>query len=155
MPQYEYKVVPAPLKGERAKGLKGTRERFAHTLMALMNEMGRDGWEYLRADTLPCEERQGLTGRTTTFQNMLIFRRALGAEAPVPGPERAPRSPEEIAAAAAATLSAGAEPGNAPAVARGSAGAAPSLGPARRDAARDGDKGGDGDNGRNDGVAAE
>ena len=27
------------------------------------------------------EERQGFTGRTTTFQNMLVFRRPLGAEA--------------------------------------------------------------------------
>lgn len=111
MPQYEYKVVPAPVKAEKAKGLKGTQAKFAHTLMALMNELGRDGWEYQRADALPCEERSGLTGKTTTFQNMLIFRRALAVEeaqveAPfVPAPT--PQSPEEIAAAAAASLSAG------------------------------------------------
>lgn len=128
MPQYEYKVVPAPVKGARAKGIKGTRERFAHTLMTLMNEMGRDGWEYLRADSLPCEERQGLTGKTTTFQNMLIFRRLIAAEQPAPEPVQAPRTPEEIAAAAAASLHA--EEGDAPAVDRGSEGSAPPLGPA-------------------------
>jgi hypothetical protein len=133
MPQYEYKVVPAPVKTERPKGIKGTRERFAHTLMTLMNEMGREGWEYLRADSLPCEERQGLTGKTTTFQNMLIFRRVIGAEEASAEPVPAPRTPEEIAAAAAASLQADAEPGNAPEVDRGREGAAPRLGPAAGD----------------------
>ncbi len=46
-----------------------------------MNAMGADGWEYQRTDTLPCEERVGLTGRTTVFQNMLVFRRAVAATA--------------------------------------------------------------------------
>lgn len=77
MSKYEYKVVAAPKKGLRHKGVKGTSDRFAHTLMTLMNELGRDGWEYLRADTLPVDERSGLTGTSTTFQNMLIFRRDL------------------------------------------------------------------------------
>jgi len=125
MPQYEYKVVPAPVKGTKTKGLKGTRERFAHTLMTLMNELGREGWEYLRADSLPCEERQGLTGKTTSFQNLLIFRREIPGES-----VQAPSTPEEIAASAAATLRAEAEEGNAPAVDRGSEGAAPGVGPA-------------------------
>ncbi|MBS9716854.1 DUF4177 domain-containing protein [Pseudohalocynthiibacter aestuariivivens] len=82
MPKFEYKVVPAPKKGERAKGLKSSDARFANTLMGVMNELGQDGWEYQRSDTLPCEERSGLTGKTTVFQNMLIFRRAIetGAE---------------------------------------------------------------------------
>lgn len=77
MSKYEYKVVPAPRKGEKAKGVKGVEDRFAYALMNVMNELGRDGWEYMRADTLPCETRSGLTGRSTAFQNMLIFRRAL------------------------------------------------------------------------------
>lgn len=77
MPKYEYKVVPAPKKPGKIKGVKGTDNKFAAELAGLMNEFGADGWEYQRTDTLPCEERQGLTGRTTTFQNMLIFRRNL------------------------------------------------------------------------------
>jgi len=77
MPKYEYKVVPAPKKPGKIKGVKGTDNKFAAELAGLMNEYGADGWEYQRTDTLPCEERQGLTGRTTTFQNMLIFRRNL------------------------------------------------------------------------------
>ena len=55
MPVYEYKVVPAPQKGEKAKGAKTTADRFAVALTSLMNQLGRDGWDYVRADTLPCE----------------------------------------------------------------------------------------------------
>lgn len=78
MSTFEYKVVPAPNKGTKAKGLKTTGERFAQALMDIMNTQGRDGWEYIRADTLPVEERSGLTGKSTTYQNMLVFRRSKG-----------------------------------------------------------------------------
>ena len=91
MPRYEYKVVPAPTKANKIKGLKGTEQRFAAALAELMNEMGRDGWDYQRTDTLPVEERSGLTGKTTTFQNMLIFKRNLdGAAQPEPAAELLP-----------------------------------------------------------------
>lgn len=75
MTQYEYKVVPAPDRGLKARGVKGPEGRFAHALEVLMNEMGVEGWEYQRAETLPCEERQGLSGKTTVYRNMLVFRR--------------------------------------------------------------------------------
>lgn len=75
MPDFEYKVVPAPTKGEKAKGVKTAESRFAYALENLMNTMAADGWEYQRADMLPSEERQGLTGSTTNWRNMLIFRR--------------------------------------------------------------------------------
>lgn len=77
MQRYEYKVVPAPKRGEKARGIKSTEDRFAFTLTQMMNDLGRDGWDYVRADTLPCDERSGLTGTKTTFQNMLVFRRTL------------------------------------------------------------------------------
>jgi hypothetical protein len=86
MTRYEYKVVPAPVQGRKARGVKGTAGRFAHALESLMNELGAEGWEYVRADTLPCEERTGLTGRTTTYQNMLVFRRSLTAADDEAGP---------------------------------------------------------------------
>jgi len=76
MPRYEYRVVPAPVRGEKARGLKTTADRFARAMTTLMNEMAVDGWEYLRAETLPCEERKGLTGKTVTDQHVLVFRRA-------------------------------------------------------------------------------
>lgn len=80
MPKFEYRVVPAPRRAVRVKGLRTTEDRFAHALEVLMNEMGAEGWEYVRADILPCEERAGLSGRRTVYQNMLVFRRFLGAE---------------------------------------------------------------------------
>ena len=81
MQAYEYKVVPAPKKGVKAKGVKGPEARFAHALQLVMNDLGAEGWEYQRTDTLPCEERQGLTGKTTQFRHVLIFRRLLNDEA--------------------------------------------------------------------------
>ena len=80
MQRFEYKVIPAPKRGEKARGVKTTEERFAYALTQLMNALGAEGWDYVRADALPCEERVGLTGTKTTFQNVLVFRRALGAE---------------------------------------------------------------------------
>lgn len=77
MQRFEYKVIPAPSRGEKARGLKTSADRFAHSLAQIMNELGRDGWEYLRADTLPCEERTGLTGRSSTYHHLLVFRRPL------------------------------------------------------------------------------
>lgn len=81
---FEYKVVPAPQRGLKARGIKGTPARFANALETVMNDMGAQGWEYQRTDTLPVEERQGLTGKTTTFQNMLVFRRAIAPQEDAP-----------------------------------------------------------------------
>ena len=75
MPIYEYKVVPAPTKGKKAKGLRGADIRFAFAFEELLNDMSVDGWEYLRAETLPCDERQGLTSVTTTYRTLAVFRR--------------------------------------------------------------------------------
>jgi hypothetical protein len=83
MQRYEYKVIPAPDKGEKAKGVKRGPDRFAYRLSRTLNELAREGWEYLRADTLPCEERIGLTGKTVTYQNMLVFRRAVAGALPI------------------------------------------------------------------------
>ena len=90
MTRYEFKVIPAPRRGEKARGLKTTEDRFAAALTALLNELGAEGWDYVRADTLPVEERSGLTGNKTTFQNMLVFRRILLADAAQPAPQAEP-----------------------------------------------------------------
>ncbi len=87
MQSYEYKVVPAPLRGDKERGLKTGAERFAHALAQLMNELAQEGWEYWRAETLPAEERAGLTSKTTVYHNLLVFRRALAeGAAPVFAP---------------------------------------------------------------------
>jgi hypothetical protein len=142
MQRYEFTVIPAPRKGEKARGVKTTEDRFALALTTLMNRMGAEGWDYVRADVLPCDERVGLTGSKTTYQNMLVFRRpieapVLAAAAPlVPAPTahsdpalvlRAPvsASPEEVTPARlGATLSP--PPGLAPPV---GAATAPKTGP--------------------------
>ena len=77
MSRYEYKVVPAPTKGAKAKGVKAVEDRFALTLQEVMNDMGALGWEYQRAETLPSVERAGLTGSTTNWRHVLVFRREL------------------------------------------------------------------------------
>ena len=83
MQAYEYKAIPAPMKGEKERGLKTGADRFAHALTLQMNEMAKDGWEYWRAETLPSEERSGLTSKTTVYHNLLVFRRAVKARAEV------------------------------------------------------------------------
>ena len=77
MQRFEFKVIPAPKRGEKARGVKTTEDRFAMALTTLMNQLGAEGWDYVRADALPCEERAGLTGTKTTFQNVLVFRRVI------------------------------------------------------------------------------
>ncbi|MBL4928619.1 DUF4177 domain-containing protein [Fuscibacter oryzae] len=123
MPRYEYKVIPAPRRGEKARGVKTTEERFALALTGVMNTLGAEGWDYVRADTLPVDERSGLTGTKTSFQNLLVFRRELTLEA---------------APAAASVLVA--EPPVAPVPRLGpaesaAAGTAPAVGPAKSDLA--------------------
>ncbi len=84
MSQYEYKVVPAPKKRLKAKGIKSAENRYANALETAMNALGAEGWEYQRSETLPSEERSGLTRRVTTFHNMLVFRRAVAVDVSEP-----------------------------------------------------------------------
>lgn len=90
MSGWEYKVVPAPTKGVKGKGVKGAEARFAHALEVLMNDMGADGWEFQRAETLPSIERSGLTGSTTEWRNVMVFRRAVEAAMDAFEPELLP-----------------------------------------------------------------
>lgn len=39
MIRYEYKVVPAPSKGIKGKGVRGAESRFSFALQELMNGM--------------------------------------------------------------------------------------------------------------------
>ncbi|RYH02705.1 DUF4177 domain-containing protein [Salipiger sp. IMCC34102] len=85
MALYEYLVVPAPRKGLKEKGMKGVELRFAAAMSTVLNRYASDGWEYLRTDTLPAEERDGLMmNRVTVFQNLLVFRRPKTTEAHTP-----------------------------------------------------------------------
>ncbi len=87
---YEYKVVPAPTRGLKAKGVKTAEDRFANALQAAMNKLASDGWEYQRADTLPSEQREGLLRTTTVYQNMLVLRRSKEPARPAVQPPEPP-----------------------------------------------------------------
>lgn len=80
MTRYEYKVVPAPHRGTKAKGIKTPEGRFALSVEDMLNDLGAQGWEYQRAELLPSEEKSGLTGSTTNWRNVLVFRRTVASE---------------------------------------------------------------------------
>ena len=84
MSKFEYKAIPAPTRGTKAKGAKSTEDRFALSITDALNEMAATGWEYVRAETLPCDERKGLTGTSTSYQNILIFKRFKSVAQPLP-----------------------------------------------------------------------
>lgn len=123
MQHFEYKVIPAPKRGEKARGVKTTEDRFAHALTTLMNALGAEGWDYVRADSLPCEERVGFTGTKTTFQNVLVFRRVIDSLAPE-GPAARLLLQQPVSATPRLGPAETPAPGN-----------APSLGPAKPDLA--------------------
>ncbi|WP_246026793.1 DUF4177 domain-containing protein [Paracoccus luteus] len=125
MQSFEYTVIPAPGRGEKVRGAKTGAERFSYALLTEMNRMAANGWEYVRAETLPCEERSGLTSRTTVYHNVLVFRRALtGVQPhhPVTATHDAPPRPQ---AAAVVPVSAGQTPTGSTAAGQSPAGQSP------------------------------
>ena len=77
MTQYDYKVVPAPRRAKKIRGIKGTEELFAHTLTDAINEVARQGWEYVRAEHLPAEGPRGwFRSAAAGEQTVLVFRGA-------------------------------------------------------------------------------
>lgn len=88
MQEYEYRVVPAPDRGEKTRGAKTAGDRYAQAMTSLLNRMAREGWNYVRADMLPSEERTGLTRRTTVYHHMLVFQRTLTEPAEAPAAPR-------------------------------------------------------------------
>jgi hypothetical protein len=97
--KYEYRVVPAPRTGTSKKGLRKTEEKFAYSLETLINDCAEDGWEFLRAETLPCEERVGISSKVERFQNLLVFRRAVAQAQPAARPEMVLSTPVPAAVA--------------------------------------------------------
>ncbi|NIZ12348.1 DUF4177 domain-containing protein [Phaeobacter sp. HF9A] len=109
MQSYEYKVVPAPNRGKKARGVKTPEARFANGIEAVLNEMAAQGWEFQRAEMLPSEERSGLTGTKTSWRNLLVFRRPLanaGHTEPTPAAAAAPDAATSATVEAAAPVQA-------------------------------------------------
>jgi len=80
MAHYEYRCVAAPRKAKSFKGVRRHEDQFASVLGEIMNEMAASDWEYLRAESLPCEEKSGLTSRVESYQSVLVFRRRIVAD---------------------------------------------------------------------------
>jgi len=76
MAYYDYKVIPAPRRVKRLRGVHEAAELFAHTLTEAINEHAREGWEYVRAESLTAETPRGWFRRPAEEdQTVLVFRR--------------------------------------------------------------------------------
>lgn len=80
----EYKVVPAPREAKRRRGAKNKAEALALAIQDLIAEQVAEGWDYVRADLIPCVERPGfLQRRIELHRAMLVFRKGAAAARPV------------------------------------------------------------------------
>ena len=76
MSHYDYKVVPAPKRAKKIKGVRTAEELFAVTLTDAINEVARQGWEYVRAEHMPAEASRGwFRSALQGEQTVLVFRR--------------------------------------------------------------------------------
>ena len=114
MTRYEYKVMAAPTRAPKVRGADSVEARFAVALAGVLNREGMDGWEYLRAETLPVEERAGLTGTRTSFRTVLIFRRPAGPAAAADSPRLIENRGSETDTGPSPTLDSGIRPTLAP-----------------------------------------
>ena len=76
---YEYKCVGAPEKGKRKRGAKTRSDRVANAMEQTILAEAVDGWEYLRTDLIPIEERGGMFKRPQEVHRaVMVFRRSIG-----------------------------------------------------------------------------
>jgi hypothetical protein len=107
---FEYKCVGGP---ERPKRLRGSSrsDRVAFAMQEIIDAEAVDGWEYLRTDLVPVEEKAGLFSRTQEVHRaVLIFRREIAAALSA-RPALAAAQSRSIAAVPEPELAHAAEPG--------------------------------------------
>jgi len=78
MTEYEYKVLPAPEKPLRYKGIARGDDAFAVTLSEILNDQGKEGWVYLRTEKVT--ERRGVwpLRHRRVVREMIVFQRVKG-----------------------------------------------------------------------------
>lgn len=88
----EYKVVPAPRKARSVRGARTKADAMARALEEILREEAAAGWEYVRADLIPCEEKAGFFSRAVELHRaMLVFRKVpVAAPRPELRPEPVP-----------------------------------------------------------------
>lgn len=126
MSGYSYKTVAAPRRLKKVKGFKGKDALLAHAVEELIAVEAAQGWEYLRADSFPVEEKGGMFSKpVVTERAVLVFRKAVAAQqyqqpAVAPQPAPAPQPATQPAPQPQRTephMAAGAdEPSSAPSV---------------------------------------
>lgn len=138
MQRFEYKVIPAPNRAKKVRGVKTPGGRFALMLTDTINEQAAEGWEYLRSDSLPVEEKPGLLkSRVENYYTVLVFRKPVAAhgEQGAPGPDAPVAAPALGTPAPAQTGVATADAASGSAAASGAGRSDPKLShPARAEA---------------------
>ncbi|MHA1127696.1 MAG: DUF4177 domain-containing protein [Alphaproteobacteria bacterium] len=123
MSKFEYKVITAPRKAERIKGVRNGDDRFAHTITNTINTLAEEGWEYLRAESLPVDEKTSMMGKVVEkYLSLLVFHREKAVEQETPQ-EVHVEAPKVADPSMLQTLT----------IDEGGVDEAPSLGPATRD----------------------
>ena len=77
MTRYEFKVLPAPRRAKRLKGLTRGDNRFCATITEFLNENSLEGWEFIGFETMPLEQRRFLFLTYFSECACLIFRREI------------------------------------------------------------------------------
>lgn len=96
MSYYDYKIVPAPKKAKKVKGVSSAAELFALTLTDAINEHARQGWEYYGSEELAIETPGGWFRRARTEEHtVLVFRRSREHLSPRVAAETTPAAPRE------------------------------------------------------------
>jgi len=88
MERFEYRFEVAPQKSRRYSGMKKSEDAFAHTMMDMVNAVAREGWEFLRLETV---SHKRFMRRGTERREYLVYRRALHSDGMTLDQPRAPR----------------------------------------------------------------
>jgi hypothetical protein len=80
MTEYEYRVIPAPAKPVQGKGAVGGGDRFASIFAEMLNDMGREGWLYVRTDTVTERHGRWPFRRRSETRELVVFQRPKGLQ---------------------------------------------------------------------------
>lgn len=81
MTEYEYRVIPAPAKPARGRDAGGASDGFASIFAETLNDMGREGWLYVRTDAVTERHGRWPFRRWTETRELLVFQRPRGLQA--------------------------------------------------------------------------
>jgi hypothetical protein len=81
MTEYEYRVIPAPAKPAHGRDAVGASDGFALIFAETLNDMGREGWLYVRTDVVTERHGRWPFRRRTETRELLVFQRPLGLQA--------------------------------------------------------------------------